>query len=86
VKAARGDPDGALADWRRALELEPDNLSTVYSSAFLLERGGRLAEAAQAWRHIVAHAQAHGWDLTAAWPQRELQRIEGLIAQHRDPR
>jgi tetratricopeptide (TPR) repeat protein len=79
VKAARGDPDGALADWRRALELEPENLSGVYSSAFLLEHEGRLAEAAQAWRYIVNHSDVRGWDLTAAWPRRELQRLRDLI-------
>jgi tetratricopeptide (TPR) repeat protein len=38
VKEARGDADGALADWRHALELKPEALSPVYSSAFLLER------------------------------------------------
>jgi len=50
VRAATGDPDGALADWRRALELDSENISGAYSSAFLLEREGRLEEAAAAWR------------------------------------
>jgi tetratricopeptide (TPR) repeat protein len=79
VKAARGDPDGALADWRRALELEPEDLSPVYSSAFLLEGESRLAEAAEAWRSIVEHSDARGWELTAAWPRQELQRLRGLL-------
>jgi len=80
VRAARGDADGALADWRHALEIEPDELSVVYSSAFLLEQAGRLDEAAQAWQHIVDHCDAHGWELTAAWPRQELGRVRGLLA------
>jgi len=79
VSAHRGDPDGALADWRRAHELDPENFAPVYSSAFLLEREGRLAEAAQAWRHIVDFASERGWGLTAAWPRRELQRVLALL-------
>jgi hypothetical protein len=51
----------------------------VYSSAFLLEREGRLAEAAQAWRQIVAYATEQGWELTAIWPRQELQRVLGLL-------
>jgi hypothetical protein len=42
-----GDPEGALADWRRALELNPRNHGPAYASAYLLEREGRLAEAAE---------------------------------------
>ena len=38
ARAATGDPDGALADWRRAVEVDAENLSPVYSSALLLER------------------------------------------------
>jgi tetratricopeptide (TPR) repeat protein len=44
VRAATGDPEGALDDWRRAVD--PDNnIGPIYSSAFLLERelSGRLA-------------------------------------------
>ncbi len=45
VRAARGDPEGALSDWRRAHELDPEDFGPVYMSAFLLEHEGRLAEA-----------------------------------------
>jgi len=78
VKEARGDAAGALADWRHALELDPEILSPVYHSAFLLEREGRLDDAAACWRQIISHAEAHGWELTAVWPRQELQRLQEL--------
>jgi len=84
-KAHRGDPDGALADWRRAHELDPEGFDPVYSSAFLLEREGRLAEAAQAWRQIVDYATEQGWELTAVWPRQELQRVLGLLEERKQP-
>jgi Flp pilus assembly protein TadD len=84
LKARGGDPEGALADWRRAHELDPEDFSPVYSSAFLLEREGRLAEAAEAWRHIVDFATGRGWELTAAWPRQELQRVLGLLDERED--
>jgi tetratricopeptide (TPR) repeat protein len=80
VKAAKGDPEGALADWRRAHELDPEDLSPVYSSAFLLEREGRLAEATEAWRYIVDWNVARGDELTAVWPREELERVRALLA------
>jgi cytochrome c-type biogenesis protein CcmH/NrfG len=85
VKEHGGDPEGALADWRRAHELDPGYFGPVYASAFLLEREGRLAEAAAAWRHIVDDATEHGWELTAAWPRQELQRVLGLLERPKDP-
>jgi tetratricopeptide (TPR) repeat protein len=85
VRAHQGDPEGALADWRRAHELDPEGFAPVYSSAFLLEREGRLAEAAEAWRHIVDSAVERGWELTAAWPKQELQRVLGLLERGKDP-
>jgi hypothetical protein len=81
----RAFPAGALADWRRAHELDPEDFGAVYSSAFLLEQEGRLAEAAEAWHHIVDSATERGWELTAAWPRRELQRVLGLLESRNDP-
>ncbi|HEX9357855.1 MAG TPA: hypothetical protein VF933_29065 [Streptosporangiaceae bacterium] len=85
VKAARGDPQGALADWRRAHELDPEDFGPVYMSAFLLEHEGRLTEAIGAWRHILEYADAHGWELTAIWPRQELQRLQELLDDRQHP-
>jgi tetratricopeptide (TPR) repeat protein len=85
IKAYRGDPDGALADWRRGHELEPENFGPIYSCAFLLEREGRLAEAVQAWREILDAATEQGWELTAMWPRQEIQRLLGLLEQREQP-
>jgi tetratricopeptide (TPR) repeat protein len=86
VRAHSGDADGALADWRRALELDPENLGPVYSGAFLLEREGRLAEAAEAWRYIVDYSTDCGWEMTAAWPRQMLQHILGQLERREGPR
>jgi tetratricopeptide (TPR) repeat protein len=75
AKAGLGDPEGALADWRRALELEPEDIGALYSSAFLLEREGRLAEAIEAWRSIIAWNEWRGYSLQTVWPKQELERL-----------
>jgi tetratricopeptide (TPR) repeat protein len=75
AKAGLGDPEGALADWRRALELEPEDIGALYSSAFLLEREGRLAEAAEAWRSIIKWSESRGFTLQTEWPKQELERL-----------
>ncbi len=74
VRAATGDPDGALADWRHAVDLD-NNIGPIYSSAFLLERLGRLQEAIAAWRSIIDWCQSRDAELTAEWPKRELARL-----------
>jgi tetratricopeptide (TPR) repeat protein len=75
AKAGLGDPQGALADWTRALELEPEDIGALYSSAFLLEREGRLAEAADAWGSIIEWNESRGFTLQTEWPKRELERL-----------
>jgi tetratricopeptide (TPR) repeat protein len=80
VRASTGDPDGALADWRRSRELDPEQLSSVYSSAFLLEREGRLEEALDAWRSIINWSEVRGYVLDTLWPKQELERLRSLAA------
>lgn len=80
VRAGTGDPDGALADWRRAHELNPENLTGVYSSAFLLERQGRFKEAMAAWNQIIEWAEARGFALDTEWPKQEVERLRGKAA------
>jgi tetratricopeptide (TPR) repeat protein len=75
AKAGLGDPEGALADWRRALELEPQDIGALYSSAFLLEREGRLEQAIEAWRSIIAWHESRGYTPQTVWPKRELERL-----------
>jgi tetratricopeptide (TPR) repeat protein len=80
ARAGIGDPEGALADWRRALELEPEDIGPHYSSAFLLERQGRLAEAIEAWRSIIKWNESRGYTLQTEWPNRELERLCSTLA------
>jgi tetratricopeptide (TPR) repeat protein len=80
AKSGLGDVEGALADFRLALELEPEDIGARYSSAFLLEREGRLEEAAEAWQAIVDWNEARGLTLEAEWPRRELERLRAKNA------
>src|SRR4029077_18605259 len=52
VRGETGDSEGALSDWRRALELDPDHIGPLYMSAFFLERLGRRQEAMDTWQRI----------------------------------
>lgn len=85
VRAARGDTEGAVGDWRRAHDIDPTDFSTVYSSAFLLEDVERLEEAVESWQQILAHSDAQGAELDAMWPRQEIQRLERLLAERRSP-
>jgi tetratricopeptide (TPR) repeat protein len=75
AKAGLNDPEGALSDWHRALERNPDDLGPLYATAFLLEREGRAADAAAAWRSIIEWNQSHGNTLQNEWLRRELARL-----------
>jgi cytochrome c-type biogenesis protein CcmH/NrfG len=75
AKAGLDDPVGALADWRHALELDEDDLGPLFSSAFLLERQGRRAEAIEAWQAILEWNESRGYALQALWPRKELERL-----------
>ena len=72
--------DAALADWRRAIELDPEDISPLYSSAFLLERQNRLDEAIQAWSAIRDWAHDRGYTRDTEWPTRELDRLTRMRA------
>ena len=75
ARAGLGAAEAALGDWRQALELDEEDIGPLYSTAFLLEREGRLAEAADAWRAIVEWCESRGYDVEAVWPKEELERL-----------
>jgi tetratricopeptide (TPR) repeat protein len=80
AKAGLGDVEGALGDWGRALELDPEDIGALYSSAFLLEREDRLAESAAAWQAIIDWNEAREQTLETEWPKRELERLHAELA------
>ena len=80
AKAGLGDAEGALSDWARALELDPEDIGALYSSAFLLEREDRLEESAAAWQAIIDWNQARSQTLETEWPKQELARLRAELA------
>jgi tetratricopeptide (TPR) repeat protein len=79
AKATVGDPHGALADWRHALQLDDSDIGPLYSSAYLLEREGRIEEAIEAWRSILSWNEQGGQAPEAEFPARELERLRQQI-------
>jgi len=86
AKAGLGDVEGALADWRRALQLQPEDIGALYSSAFLLEREHRLEESADAWQAIIDWNDARNLTLESEWPRGELARLRAKLGEQRDDR
>ncbi|HEX7264519.1 MAG TPA: hypothetical protein VF383_10125 [Candidatus Dormibacteraeota bacterium] len=80
ARAGMGDPEGALSDWGRALELEPEDIGPLYMSAFVLERIGRRQEAIDSWRAIIDWSEARGYELDTIWPRQELVRLLRLAS------
>jgi tetratricopeptide (TPR) repeat protein len=80
ARAAAGDVEGALADWRRSLDPDGHSIGGAYMSAFLLEREGRLAEAIEAWAYVLEYDESRGYKLPAEWPKRELERLRAELA------
>jgi hypothetical protein len=77
VHTGLGEPDAALAGWRYAVELDPEDIGPWYSSAFLLEREARIPEAIAMWHSILTWSQQRGYTLDSQWPIRELERLRG---------
>jgi tetratricopeptide (TPR) repeat protein len=77
ARAGLGDVEGALEDWRHALELDTGSIGGLYMAAFLLEREGRAAEALETWRTIIDWNQSRGYALQTLWPRQELERLGG---------
>ena len=86
AKAGLGDVDGALADWRLALQFDPEDIGALYSSAFLLEREHRLEESAAAWQAIIDWNDARHLTLESEWPTRELARLCATFAERKGGR
>jgi tetratricopeptide (TPR) repeat protein len=79
VRAAAGDVDGALADWKRSLDPDGHSIGGAYMSAFLLERESRIDEAIEAWGYVLDYNETRGYALQAEWPRRELERLRGKL-------
>ena len=80
VRAGLGDTEAALLDWRRAVELDSQGIGPLFSSAYLLEREGRIEQAIDVWQEIVAWSRARDNSLDVQWTERELARLRERAA------
>ena len=61
--------DDAFFHWKRALEMEPDWLSSAYSMASCYEELGDYANAAMVYTQIADNLEHRGFDVEARWPR-----------------
>jgi tetratricopeptide (TPR) repeat protein len=81
VLEAQGRYEDALTTWKRAFELDQEaSISPRFSRVFLLQRLGRLDEAAAEWETIIEWLVERDYTIEAEWPKRELERVRALIA------
>ena len=59
----------AFFHWKRALEMEPDWLSSAYSMASCYEELDDYANAADVYVGIVDNLESRGFDVEAKWPR-----------------
>ena len=79
IRKARSPTGGAR------MSSNPENFAPVYSSAFLLERRDGWPRPPRRGATSWTCATGRGWELTAAWPRQELQRVLGLLEKRKDP-
>jgi tetratricopeptide (TPR) repeat protein len=81
VLEGQGHTEEALAIWQAVFDRDPEqSISPRYSRVFLLQRLGRLPEAAAEWEAIITWLFEHDYTIQAEWPQRELARVRAQIA------
>jgi hypothetical protein len=51
----------------------------MYSTAFLLERDGRLQEAVETWRYIIEWCEARDYRQDVEWPRQEIGRLRDQL-------
>lgn len=74
-----GRLDEALEYFKTSVELDPIYVSSRFSRAFILERLSRLNEAVDEWKLIIKYLYDNGFEIEAAYPERELARLESKI-------
>ena len=70
---------GASPGLQRPRPLDNSDIWPLYSTAFLLEREGRLEEAAEAWHSIGEWCEQHDAQLAAEYPRRQLERARRCL-------
>lgn len=69
--------DKAVEYWNKSYEINPEQLDTRYSLAFLLTKQGKYEEAIKVWEHIIDWLSGRGFDDSANnWPRSEIKKLK----------
>jgi len=79
IQNALGNHARAIALWRQAYALDPEDASALYGIACLHSDQGSSEEARAAWRDVIGWLEARGFDGCGetAWPREMLAKAEG---------
>ena len=71
--------DEAFIHWKRALQMEPDWLSSAYSMASCYEKLGDYANASNIYSQIADNLESRGFDVEVTWPRSMAQKCREKI-------